>query len=74
MAPKDAIMNLPTEVVENIASRLSKRRLLAFRRAHPQLADRSSDTINDMKEHYLPCKLIVSKRLANLESTELEVG
>lgn len=39
-------MSLPTEVVENIAFRLSKNRLLALRRAHPQLADRSSDAFN----------------------------
>ncbi|QDS71343.1 hypothetical protein FKW77_002247 [Venturia effusa] len=46
MAPKDAIMSLPTEVVENIACRLAAKRLLALRRAHPQLADRSSDAFS----------------------------
>lgn len=36
-------MSLPTEVVENIAIRLSRTCLLAFRRAHPRLAEDSSD-------------------------------
>lgn len=39
-------MSLPTEVVENIAVRLSRTCLLAFRRAHPQLANCSSDAFN----------------------------
>lgn len=43
MAPKDASMSFPEELVESIASRLSRKSLLTFRRAHPQLAVCSFD-------------------------------
>lgn len=43
MAPKDAIMCLPTEAIEDLAHRLPRKDLLSHRRANPQLANRKFD-------------------------------
>jgi len=50
MTSPDVLMELATELIENIAFRLSPEDLLSLRRAHPQLAKRS---FNPFAEYFL---------------------